>query len=65
MCWEIYELDWAKVLSAPWLAGQAALKKTRVKSKLSTDIDILFTVEKRIRGRLCHSINRYAKANIK
>ena len=65
MCWEIYELDWTKVLSAPWLAWQAALKKTRVKSKLSTDIDILFTVEKRIRGGLCHSINRYAKANIK
>ena len=65
MCWEIYELDWAKVLSAPWLAWQAALKRTRVKSKLSTDIDILFMVEKRIRGRLCHSINRYPKANIK
>ena len=39
MCLEIYELDPAKFLSAPGLAWQAALKKTKVKLHLLTDID--------------------------
>ena len=34
MCLEIYELDPVKILSAPGLAWQAALKKTKVKLKL-------------------------------
>ena len=34
----IYELDPAKYLSAPGLAWQAALKKTKVKLDLLTDI---------------------------
>ena len=62
MCLKIYELDPAKFLSAPELAWQAALKKTKVKSDLLTDIDMLLIVEKRIRGRICHSIHQYAKA---
>ena len=41
MCFEIYELDPAKFISAPWLAWQAALKKTMVKLDLLTNIDIL------------------------
>ena len=44
MCLEIYELDPAKFLSAPGLAWQAALKKTKVKLKLLTDINILLMV---------------------
>ena len=60
---EIYELDPAKFLSAPGLAWQAALKKTKVKLDLLTDIDMLLMVEKGIRGVICHSIYRYAKAN--
>ena len=48
MCLEIYELDPAKFLSAPGLAWQAALKKTKVKLDLLTDIDMLLTVEKGI-----------------
>ena len=40
------ELDPAKFLSAPGLAGQAALNKTRVKLDLLTDIDMLLMVEK-------------------
>ena len=39
MCLEIYELDPAKFLPAPGLAWQAALKKTKVKLHLLTDID--------------------------
>ena len=50
MCREIYELDPAKFLSAPGLAWQAALKKTKVKLDLLTDIDMLLMVEKVIRG---------------
>ena len=49
MCREIYELDPAKFLSAPVLAWQSALKKTKVKLDLFTDIDILLMVEKSIR----------------
>ena len=65
MCIKIYEVDPAKVLSAPGLAWQAALKKTKVKLDLLTDIDMLLMVEKGIRGGICHFIYQYAKANNK
>ena len=51
-------------LSVAGLAWQAALKNTKVKIDLLTDIDMLLMVEKGIRG-ICHSIHRYAKANNK
>ena len=56
---EIYEL------STPGLARKAALKKTKAKLELLTDTDMLLMVEKKIRGGLCHSINRYANSNNK
>ena len=62
---DIYELDPAKFLSVPGLAWQAALKKTKVKLDLLTDIDILLMVEKNIRGGISHSMYRYAKVNNK
>ena len=63
MCLKRYELDSAKFLLAlPW---QAAFKKTKVKLDLLTDINMLLMVEKGIRGGICHSIYRYAKANNK
>ena len=65
MCPEIYELDPAKFISAPGLAWQAVLKKTKVKLDLLTDIHMLLMVEKDIRGGICHPIYRYAKANNK
>ena len=65
VCLEIYELDPEKFLSARGLAWQAALKKTKVKLSLLTDIDMLLMVEKGIRGETCRSIYRYAKANNK
>ena len=52
-------------LSAPGLVWQAASKATKVKLDLLSDIDILLMVEKGIRGEICHSIYRYAKANNK
>ena len=64
-CIEIYELDPAHFLSSPGLAWQACLKKSEVKLKLLTKNDILFMVEKGIRGGICHAIHRYAKANNK
>ena len=51
--------------SAPGLAWQVVLKETKLKLDLSTDIDKLLMVEKGIRGGICHSIYRYAKANKK
>ena len=65
ICLEIYELDLAKFLSAPGLAWQAALKKTKVKLDLLTDIDMLLMIEKGIRGVISHSIYQCAKANNK
>ena len=40
-------------------------KKTKVKLDLLTDIVMLLMVEKVVRGVICHSIYRYAKANNK
>ena len=64
-CIEIYELDPAHFLSAPGLAWQACLKKTKVELELLTNIDMLLMVEKGIRGGICQAIHRYAKANNK
>ena len=61
-CIEIYELDPAHFLSAPGLAWQACLKKMEVELELLTNIDMLLMIEKSIRGGICHSIYRYAKA---
>ena len=49
ICLEICKLDPAKFLSAPVLVWQAALKKTKVKLDLSTDIDMLLMIEKGIK----------------
>ena len=64
-CVEVYEVDPAHFLSAPGLAWQACLKKTEVNLELLTNVDMFLMVEKRIRGGICHTIHRYAKANNK
>ena len=64
-CIEIYELDPAHFLSAPGLAWQACLKKTKVKLELLTDYQMLLMIEEGIRGGMCQSTHRYAKANNK
>ena len=65
MCIKVYELDPAHFLSLPGFAWQACLKKINVKLELLTDYDMLLIVEEGIRGGICHSIHRYAKANNK
>ena len=65
MCIKEYELDPAPFLSLPGLAWQACLKKTNIEVELLTDYDMLLMVEEGIRGGICHSIHRYAKANNK
>ena len=65
MCLKEYELDPAHFLLLPGLAWQACLKKTNIKLELLTDYDMLLMVEEGIRGRICHSIHRYAKSNNK
>ena len=52
-------------MSAPGLAWQACLKKTKVELELLTNIDILLMVKKGVRGGICHVTHRYAKANNK
>ena len=65
MCIKEYELDPAHFLSLPGLAFQACLKKTNIELELLSDYDMLLMVEEGIRGGICHSIHRYAKANNK
>ena len=64
-CIEIYELDSIYFVSAPGLAWQVCLTKTGVKLELITDYDMLLMIEKGIRGGICQTTHRYAKANNK
>ena len=64
-CLKNYELDPAHFVSLPGLAWQACSKKTNVELELLIDYDMLLMVEEGIRGRICHAIQRYAKANNK
>ena len=65
MCINVYKLDPAHFVSLPGLAWQACLKKTNIELELLTDYDMLLMVEEGIRGGICHSIQRYVKANNK
>ena len=64
-CIEIYKLDPAHFLSAPGLAWQACLKKTKVELELLTDNDMLLIVEKGTRDGISQAIHWYVKANNK
>ena len=64
-CIKIYGLDPSHFLSAPGLAWQACIKKTNVNLELLTDVDMLLMIEAGIRGEMCQSTHRYAKANNK
>ena len=65
LCLENYKLDPAHFYTAPGLAWDAALKITKVKLELLSDIDMFSMVEKGIRGGVSMISNRYGKANNK
>ena len=65
MCLDVYGLDPVYFVSAPGLARQVCLKKTKVKSELLADYDMTLMIEKGIRGGICQAIHRYTKANNK
>ena len=49
-----YKLNPAKFLSTLGLAWEPTLKKTELKLEFLTDIDMLFMVERGIRGGISH-----------
>ena len=65
LCLNTYKLDPAYFLSLPRLAWQACLKHSGIRLELISDIDMLLMFEKGIRGGICHSVFRHAKANNK
>ena len=65
MCFEIYELDPIKFISGPGLTWQAALKRIQVELDLFTDDDMVLMIKKGIKGGICSTIHRYAKASNK
>ena len=65
ICIKNYKLDPAHYYTAPGLAWDAALKVTKVKLELLSDMDMLLMVEKGIRGGVSMISNRYGKANNK
>ena len=62
-CIEINGLDFSYFLSAPWLAWQPCLKKAEVKLELLTDYQMLLMIKEGIRGGMCQSTHKCAKAN--
>ena len=65
LCLDTYKLDPVCFLSLPGFACRACLKYTKVKLELISEIDMILFTEKGIRGGICHSIHRNAKANNK
>ena len=53
---ELYELHPAQYLTAPMLAWQAVLKKTKVNLNKLTNTDMLLMVGKSIRDGIFHAI---------
>ena len=58
---EICGLEPARFLTAPVLAQQGALQKTKVKLDLLIDMDMFVMVEKSIRVGICHTIPQYVQ----
>ena len=60
---EYYGLDPARYLSLPHFSFDCALKFTKAELELFSDIDMYNFVEASIRGGICVSVQKYAKAN--
>ena len=62
-CFKIYDLDPAMYLTAPHFFWDAALKKTRVKLDLISDIEMYRMIEAGIRGGISMISHRHAVAD--
>ena len=58
MCLDMYELNPVYFLSAPGLAWQVCLKKTKVESELLADIDMVLIIEKGIGSGICNMLKQ-------
>ena len=63
VCLDNYGLHPAHFYLEPGLAWKACLKKTKIRSELLLDPDMLLMFERGIRGGITQSIHRWAKAN--
>ncbi|XP_008178595.1 uncharacterized protein LOC103307910 [Acyrthosiphon pisum] len=64
ICLSTLRLDPAHYMTAPGFAFDCMLKYTKVKLERLKDYNMLLFFEKSIRGGICQSTKRYAKANI-
>ena len=64
-CLKHYQLDPAHFYTAPGLAWIAALKLTKIKLELLTDLDMFLMFKKGIRGGITQAVQCYAEANNK
>ena len=63
VCLKNYGLDPAHFYTAPGLAWKACVKKTRFRSELLLDPDMLLMLKRGTRGGITQSVNRWAKAD--
>ena len=63
VCLKNYGLDPAHIYTAPRLAWKACSKKMRICLELLLDPNMLLMFERRIRGGITQSVNRWAKTN--
>ncbi|XP_060855499.1 uncharacterized protein LOC132933203 [Metopolophium dirhodum] len=64
ICLSTLRIDPAHYMTAPGFAFDCMLKYTKVKLERLKDYNMLLYFEKSIRGGICQSTKRYAKANI-
>ena len=63
VCLDNYGLDPAHFYMVPGLVWKACLKKTKIRSEIPLDPDMLLMFERMIRGGITQSVHRWAKAN--
>ena len=64
ICLNTLNLDPAYFMTAPGLEFEAMLKYTKIKLERLESYEMLLMLENGIRGGICQSVTRYAKANL-